>query len=139
MPALEQLAAEIGAGQLEVQNDVDASGPAKGAVDQVQRAVGGENVDDAFLGVQAVQGSEEDGLVLGFVDGLPVAQGQIHVVEEDDAAALDAEQGADSLLCAAANLSRLLIVGRRNDAPFPAAAATLFPDPAAGHGLAVAG
>src|SRR5262249_37642739 len=111
----------------------EPAGTLERPVDQLRGAVAREDEDDALLDGDAIEGAEEDRLVLGLAHGLAVAQGQVHVVEEDDAAALDAEEVGDAVGGAG-----LAVRVRSDQAPFPATAAALLPDPATGHGLAVA-
>src|SRR5262245_57847299 len=137
MPALHERPAQVRAGRLEVQDHVDAARTFERPIDEVDRAIGGEDVDDAFLDADAVESGEKNGLVFGFVDPVAVAQGDVHIVEEDDAAALDGEESAHGLFRIAAPPRLPIGVGRDN-AILPAATAALVPDPAAGHRLAVA-
>src|SRR5262249_24979195 len=92
VPALHELTAQVCVGDLEVQHDIEPARPLESPVDELGSAVAGENEHHALIDTNAVQSAEEDRLILGFVNGLAIAQGQVHVIEEDDAAALAAEQ-----------------------------------------------
>src|SRR5262245_20831808 len=85
------------------------------------------------MDVDAVQSAEEDGLVLRLVDCLAVAQSKVHVVEENDAAAVDAEEFLDGVVGAC-----LAVVVGCHQAVVPAALTAGLPQPATGHRLAVA-
>src|SRR5207244_9247366 len=60
VPAVEQAAAQGGAGKLEVHDHVDTARPLERPVNPVEAAVAGEDVDDAFGDGDAVQGGEEN-------------------------------------------------------------------------------
>src|SRR5260370_19606952 len=113
-----------------MQDQVEPARTLEGPVDQFGSAVAGEDKDHPFIHLNAVQSAQEHRLVFGFVNGLAVPQGQVHVIEEDNAAALDAEKILDAV-----TLAGLTVQVRRDQPPFPAPAAGFLPDLAAGTGL----
>src|SRR5438132_3152558 len=115
MPAREELPAKVAIGRLEVQDEVNAARPLERAIDEVELAIGGEDVDDALIDLNAIDGGKERCLVIGLVHLVTVTQGQVHVIEEDDAASPGAEQAADGGFGIAPS-PRVLVGGRGDDA-----------------------
>src|SRR5436190_297350 len=79
----------------ERQHQVKSAGPLERWVDPLGRQVRGENVDNTLVHLDPVERSEKYRLVFRLLSRGPVAQGEVHVVEEDDAPPVDLEQGLD--------------------------------------------
>ena len=68
-----------------MQHHIEPSGSLECRVDQTQRAVGGEHIDDAFGALDAVERRQEHRLIVGFTRFIPIPQRDVHIVEEHDA------------------------------------------------------
>ena len=87
----------FGPWRVEVKDQIDPAWPFECPVDQIQRAIGREDENDPFVHGDAVEGAEKNRLILALVDGVAIAQGDVHVVEKDDAALVDAEEFLDAV------------------------------------------
>src|SRR5262249_60037564 len=105
---------------------VDRAGPLESPVDQTEATIGREYKDNAVFHFDAVEGGQENRLVLGLIDTVTVAQRQIHVVEENDASALHAEQPPHRAF-RITSAPRLPISIRRDNAILPVAPIAFFP------------
>ncbi len=103
-----------------------------------ERAVGREDVYHALVHVDTVERAQEHGLIVGLFHGVPVAERDVHVVEEDDAAAVDREEILHRLN-RVARLPRGLVGVRAHFLVFEAQPEALVQEPAAGARLPVAG
>src|SRR5262245_54205280 len=132
VPALGQFAPEGGIRWAEFQHKVDPARPFERPIDQVEGTIGGEDKHHAFVYFNSVEGAQEHRLIVGLVDSLPIAQGDIHVVEKNDPAFVDGEQLLNAVIGA-----RLPVSVGSDQTPLPHPPPALLPDPAAGRSLPI--
>src|SRR5436853_7183912 len=97
VPGFDKPPAQAGIGPLEVEYQVEPPRTLESSIDQVEGAVGGEDKHDSLIHTDAIERGEEHGLVVCLLDRFAVAKGLVHIVKENNAAALDGEEGADLL------------------------------------------